>query len=67
MELDVVNPTKVSNETGRRRQRHASRWGGRRRGCDSGELLPAVQGMGASTSNPHLHAEHRSYSMVKKR
>jgi hypothetical protein len=49
-ELDAANSTKGSTKTDRRRRRRASRWGGRRRGCDSGELLPAVLGRGTSTS-----------------
>jgi hypothetical protein len=48
--LDAANPNKGSNKTDRGRRRRTSRWGGGRRGCDSGELVLAVQSMGASTS-----------------
>jgi hypothetical protein len=51
-ELDAANSTKVSTRAEGRRRQRAARRGGRRRGYDSGELLPAVQGTGASTSNP---------------
>jgi hypothetical protein len=50
MELDAANPNEVPNGTGRRRRWHTSQRGGRRRKACSGELVPAADGTGASTS-----------------
>jgi hypothetical protein len=49
-ELDAANPTEVPNGTGRRRRLHTSQRGGRRHKVCSGELVPAADGTGASTS-----------------
>jgi hypothetical protein len=46
----VANSNKVSTPKDRRRRRRTTPRGGRRRKASSGELVPAVQGMGASTS-----------------
>jgi hypothetical protein len=49
-ELDAMNSTNVSMRAEGRRRQRAMRRGGRRHGCDSGELLSAVLGRGTSTS-----------------